>query len=377
MKRAPKRILHIVSAMDRGGAETLIMNIYRNLDRTKLQFDFVVHSNKINDFEEEIIKLGGKIFKIPSLGQLGPVNYIKDLMKIMKSNHYIAIHSHTDYQSGFPALAAKLSGIKKRICHSHSNNWPNGGQLSEKMSLKVLQKIIRFSATNYCSCSKEAAQFLFGNRLVDSGKVGIFKNGIDISEFTKIEADSRNSVIRELKLPNDAKILGHVGRFSDSKNQIFVLNLLKKLLEDDERYCALLIGDGPLKEQMEAEAERLGIIKHVKFMGVRTDIPRLMKAFDVFLFPSKFEGFGIVVLEAQSAGTPCVLSAAVPKMTDMGLGLTTFVDLKESLEVWCQKVKESINKERPNSGLIMETISEKGYNIQSNVNEWIDLYGAS
>ncbi|MFD0829846.1 glycosyltransferase family 1 protein [Neobacillus sp. M.A.Huq-85] len=363
--------------MDRGGAETLIMNIYRNLDRTKFQFDFVVHSNKVNDFEEEIIKLGGKTFKISSLGQLGPYNYIKELMKIMKSNHYIAIHSHTDYQSGFPALAAKLSGVKKRICHSHSNNWPNGGHFRDKVSLKVLQKIIQLSATNYCSCSKEAAQFLFGKKLVDSGKVGIFKNGINISEFTKIEADSRNSVIQELNLPKDAKILGHVGRFSDSKNQIFLLNLLKKLLKEDERYYALLIGDGPLKEQLEAEAGRLGVIEHVKFMGVRTDIPRLMKAFDVFLFPSKFEGFGIVVLEAQSSGAPCVLSSAVPKMTDMGLGLTTFIDLKEGLDIWCQKVKDAINKERPNSSFILETISEKGYNIRSNVNEWIDLYGAS
>lgn len=372
-----RRVLHIVSAMDRGGAETLIMNIYRNLDRTKIQFDFVVHSNKMNDFEEEIVKLGGKIFKIQSLGQLGPFNYVKELIKIMKSNHYIAIHSHTDYQSGFPALAAKLSGVKKRICHSHSNNWPNRGQFKEKMSLKVLQKIIQLSATNYCSCSKEAAQFLFGNKLVNSERVRIFKNGIDIRDFTKMEVNSRNNVIHELKLPKDVKIIGHVGKFSDSKNQIFILNLLKKLLKEDERYCALLIGDGPLKAQMEAEADRLGILDHVKFLGVREDIPKLMRAFDVFLFPSKFEGFGIVVLEAQSAGTPCVLSASVPKMTDVGLGLTTFVDLKESLDVWCHKVKESIEKERPSSGFIVETISEKGYNIQSTINEWVELYGAS
>ncbi len=377
MEKETKRILHIVSSMERGGAETLIMNIYRNLDRSKVQFDFISHSNKQGDFEQEIMGLGGRIFKIPSLGQLGPFAYIKELVKIMSANSFIAVHSHTDFQGGFPALAAKICGIKKRICHSHSTNWHKGNRYLEKVMLKILQSIIKFSATDYCSCSEEAAEFLFGENMLNDGKVSILKNGIDITQFSSLKTNFKKSVFDELRLPGNARVLGHVGRFSDSKNHIFILKILKKLVEEDNCFVALLIGEGPLKESIEKEAQRLGILKNIRLLGVREDIPRLMKAFDVFLFPSQFEGFGIVALEAQCAGTPCVISNTVPKTTDMGLGLTSYVSLDKGLDIWCSEVKEALNKERPDNRLINEEISKRGYNIQNNVNDWIDLYGVS
>ncbi|MBO0958854.1 glycosyltransferase family 1 protein [Neobacillus sp. MM2021_6] len=363
--------------MERGGAETLIMNIYRNLDRSKIQFDFISHSNKQGDYEKEILELGGRIFKIPSLGQLGPFAYLKELVKIMSANSFIAVHSHTDFQGGFPALAAKISGVKKRICHSHSTNWNKGNRYSEKWILRVLQTIIKFSATHYCSCSNEAAEFLFGKHILNKGKVSILKNGINLTQFSNIDINSKESVFDELELPRNSRILGHVGRFSDSKNHMFILKILKKLVDEDNCFVALLIGDGPLKESIEKEAERLGVLKNIRLLGVREDIPRLMKAFDVFLFPSQFEGFGIVALEAQCAGTPCVISDAVPQTTDMGLGLTSYVSLDKGIEIWCSEVKAALNKERPDSRLINEKISNRGYNIENNLNNWIDLYGAS
>lgn len=363
--------------MERGGAETLIMNIYRNLDRSKVQFDFISHSDKQGDYEQEIMKLGGRIFKISSLGQLGPFAYIKELVKIMSANSFIAVHSHTDFQGGFPALAAKICGIKKRICHSHSNNWHKENRYLEKVMLKILQTIIRFAATDYCSCSKEAAEFLFGEDMLNDGKVSILKNGIDVTQFSSLKTNFKKSVFDELGLPGNARVLGHVGRFSDSKNHIFILKILKKLVEEDNCFVALLIGEGPLRESIEKEAQRLGILKNIRLLGVREDIPRLMKAFDVFLFPSQFEGFGIVALEAQCAGTPCVISNTVPKTTDMGLGLTSYVSLDKDLDIWCSEVKEALNKERPDNRLINEEISKRGYNIQNNVNDWINLYGVS
>ncbi|WP_066067749.1 glycosyltransferase family 1 protein [Neobacillus soli] len=372
MNKEPKRILHIVSSMERGGAETLIMNVYRNLDRSKIQFDFITHSIQKGDYEDEISELGGKIFKIASLGQLGPFLYLKELMKIMKSNVFVAVHSHTDYQSGFPALAAKLCGIKKRICHSHSTNWQKGYSQKEKITLTILRSIIRVGATDYCSCSEEAAQFLFGNR-----KVNILKNGIDLNQFVRNKTSDRKSVMEELKLPESVKIIGHVGRFSESKNHIFLLKVLKKLVDQDNRYVALLIGDGPLRTQIEKEAEMLGILNQIRFLGVRADISRLMNAFDVFLFPSKFEGFGIVTIEAQCSGTPCVISDTVPKTTDMGLGLASFVSLNACFEDWCTNIKEALSMERPASNMILKEISKRGYNIQSNVNDWIELYVVS
>ncbi|ESU32062.1 hypothetical protein G3A_13075 [Bacillus sp. 17376] len=367
------RVLHIVSVMDRGGAETLLMNVYRNLDRSKLQFDFIVHRNDQGDYDNEIRKLGGKIYSVPSLGIAGPISYVKRLSEIMSANSYIAVHSHTDYQSGFPALAAKIAGIPHRICHSHSNNWPMNDSFKQKLLLKGLRSIIKISATQYCSCSQEAGAFLFGQKAVDNNKVTILKNGIDLGQYLD-ETITKSSVIRELGLDQDAKIIGHVGKFSKSKNQAFILQVLKQLVNKDKRYVALLVGDGPLKEKIEHEAENMGLSKHVRFLGVRSDIPRLMKAFDVFLFPSIFEGFGIVTVEAQISGTPCIMSDSVPISTDMGLGLVRYLSLKEHPEKWGEEVGNAINLHKPEKEALVKALSEKGFSIQQNIEEWMKLY---
>jgi glycosyltransferase EpsF len=367
------RVLHIVSAMDRGGAETLLMNVYRNLDRKKLQFDFVTHRLDDGDFDVEIRKLGGRIYNIPSLGKIGPISYVKKLAEIMKLNSYIAVHSHTDYQSGFPALAAKLAGIPHRICHSHSNNWPLNGGFKQKMLLTGLQSLIKFSATQYCSCSREAGAFLFGQKAVEKNQVTILKNGIDLSQYLD-ETITKTSVIRELGLGSNSKIIGHVGKFSKSKNQKFILRVLKELVSKDDSYVALLVGDGPLKGEIELEAEKMGISNHVRFLGVRSDIPRLMRAFDVLLFPSIFEGFGIVTIESQISGTPCIMSDSVPVSTDMGLGLAKFLSLDEAPYKWGEEVESAIKMQKPKKDVLVRALAEKGFSIQQNIEEWMKLY---
>jgi glycosyltransferase EpsF len=372
-----KRVLHIVSAMDRGGAETLIMNVYRNIDRALIQFDFVVHRPEFGEFDEEILAMGGKIIRVPSLGSIGSIAYIKELIKIMKLHPYIAVHSHTDYQSGFPSFAAKLAGIPNRICHSHSTNWHKGNGLKENLVFKTLQMIIKSSATKYCSCSEEAAIFLFGKKVLGLSETYILKNGIDFNQFTQISLKSRNNLRQELMIPVNAKIIGHVGTFSKSKNQIFILQILKSLLERDSNFVVIFAGDGPLRSTIEAEANRLGILKNVRFLGVRDDVPILTKIFDVFLFPSLFEGFGIAPLEAQSAGTPCILSDTIPKSVDLGLGLVKFISINENIDVWCEKIRDSLAVKRPDSKTIYHQVLNKGFSIQNNIKEWLDLYGVN
>ncbi|WP_251549885.1 glycosyltransferase family 1 protein [Neobacillus muris] len=369
----PVRVLHIVSVMDRGGAETLLMNIYRNIDRTLLQFDFVTHTNKKGDFDDEINSLGGVIYKIPSLGESGLVGYIKELVKIMKRGKYAAVHSHTDYQGGVPALAAKISGIEKRICHSHSNNWPLGNHLKAQITLKILQRLMKAAATDFCSCSMEAAEFLFGKKMISRGKVIILKNGIDLTPFQH-EQNGRESVIKELNLPEKVKIIGHVGHFSKSKNHRFILKVLRKIIELDPDFVALLAGEGPLRKQIEIEAEKMGLMKNIRFLGKRDDIPRLIKAFDVFIFPSLFEGFGIVTLEAQCVGTACVVSDRVPFITDMGLNLVTYLDLEEDVNVWVQAIFHAALKKRPPAKEISANIIKRGFSIQDNIPYWLSLY---
>ena len=199
---------------------------------------------------------------------------------------------------------------------------------------------------------------------VITNRVHILKNGIDINEYIDIDSNSRKNVLQELHLSEDAKIIGHVGRFSESKNHLFILTVLKKLVEEDSSFVALLVGDGPLREMIEKEAERQGLLDHIRFLGVRTDIPRLMKAFDVFLFPSLFEGFGIVMLEAQSSGTPCIAATSVPKSTDMGLGLVTYINLEDHIDQWCDGIKAALFIDKPNTNSIIKNISKLGFNIQ-------------
>lgn len=368
----PKRVLHIVSSMERGGAETLIMNIYRNIDRKKIQFDFITHGRQAGDYDDEIKSLGGEIINIPSLGTAGPIGYLKRLVNVMSANDYVAIHAHTDYQSGFPALAAKICKIDNRICHSHSNNWLKHNGIKQLFMLKVLQMIISYSATKYCSCSEDAAKFIFGKN--KTNKVQILKNGIDIYEYADPEFESRKSVLEELHLPKDAKVIGHVGRFSESKNHPFILKVLKNLVEQDDKFVAVLIGEGPLRKKIEWEAKQQGLHTHIRFLGVRTDIPRLMSAFDVFLFPSLFEGFGIVMLEAQGSGTPCIAATTVPKSTDMGLGLVKYLDLQDPINKWCDAIKTAIIMDQPDKNAIIKNISNLGFNIQENLNDWLRLY---
>lgn len=372
-----KRVLHIVSSMDRGGAETLLMNVYRNVDLSKIQFDFVTHGKKHCDYEDEILKLGGKLYKIDSLGSLGPVRYVRTLMTIMKENRYQAVHSHTDFQGGFVTLAAILCGIQERISHSHSNHWSKKKSIISEASLHFLKILIKCTATNYCACSKEAAVFLFGKKSFLSGRVHILKNGIEVLEYTAKKIDSDVNIKEELAIPFEAKIIGHIGRFSESKNHLFILTILKKILEKNPNIYVVLVGDGPLKGMIEQEALNLGISKHVKFLGVRSDIPSLLKSFDVFLFPSLYEGFGMVLLEAQCAGVPCVISDTVPKTTDMDLNLATYLNLHDDNYMWTREILNAFLKEKPGKEIILSNFSKKGYSISENVNEWLSLYNMS
>lgn len=372
-----QRILHVVSAMNRGGAETLLMNVYRNIDRDKLQFDFVSHRLEICDYDEEILSLGGRIFRIQSLGQQGPFRYMNELKKIMSQTNYIAVHSHTDYQSGFAVLSAKRAGIGKRICHSHSNNWGRGDGLRARFILNAMRMVIRYAATNYCACSLEAAEFLFGPSQANSRKMHLMKNGIEIKSFINIDPDARVSVRRELNIPLDSSIIGHIGTFSPSKNHRFLLELLERMTEEGKDVTLILAGDGPLRSEIEAEAMRRDLFHRIRFLGVRRDVARLMKAFDVFVFPSLFEGFGIVVLEAQCAGTPCVIADTVPKLTDMGVHLVSYISLEESMEIWSHQICKVLEAEKPDQQTILDTVANRGFDIKDNIHDWLQMYGVS
>ena len=366
-----KRILHVVSALEVGGAEMMIMDIYRRINHDEWQFDFVSHGLKEGEFEPEVRKLGGRVFRITSLGMAGPIVYIKQLVKIMKNGHYEAVHIHTDFQGGIVALAACLAKVKIRICHSHSTNWNRDGRGVQELGLRALKKLIYLFANQYCACSQEAGHFLFGEK---SKKLHILHNAVHVGNYQSLGEVNRQSERKMLGIHPDDLIIGHVGRFSESKNQVFILKLVQHLRHQGVKATAILVGDGPLKRTVEIEAERLGISESVLFPGIRSDIPYWMHLFDVFAFPSLFEGFGIAALEAQCAGTSCVVSDRVPVAVDTGLGLLTYLKLEEPIQKWADAMIKSSAIPRPNLSEIHKHFLQNGFDIENSVKQWEKLY---
>lgn len=365
-----KRILHVVSSMNRGGAESMIMNLYRNIDRNKVQFDFIVHTEDRGSFDDEIENLGGRIFRCKSLGTLGPIKYINTIYDTIKNNqNFHAIHIHTDFQGGFVALAAKKAGIKKRICHSHNTRWKANYNLVDKIQLYIFRKLISRYATHYCACGIDASNFLFKT----PDNVKIINNAIEVEKFNKYY--DLDDIRKELNIDNDDFIIGHIGRFYEQKNHKHIIDIVKKISELDDKFKVLLVGEGPLLEDVKLYARQLNVEKYINFLGVRTDIPKLMKLFDVFLFPSFFEGLPVVLVEAQSSGLPCVISDTITKEIDFSLGLIEYCNLDGNIDDWIDKINMFKNKVKIDSSFIKNRIQEKGYDIKFNIDEIMKMYG--
>ena len=269
------------------------------------------------------------------------------------------------------ALAACLAKVKVRICHSHSTNWNRDGRGVQELGLRTLKKLIRMFANQYCACSQEAGHFLFGE---NSKKLHILHNAVHVGNYQSLGKVNRQAERKKLGIHPDNLIIGHVGRFSESKNQVFILKLVQHLRQQGVKATAILVGDGPLKQTVEIEAERLGISESILFPGIRSDIPYWMHLFDVFAFPSLFEGFGIAALEAQCAGTSCVVSDRVPVAVDTGLGLLTYLKLEEPIQKWADAIIESAAIPKPNLSEIHKHFLRNGFDIENSVKQWEKLY---
>ncbi len=306
----PRRVLHVIGAMDRGGAETLIMNVYRNIDRSILQFDFLVHETRECDFDSEIRALGGSIFSIDRLNGINIVSYIKQCRVFFRTHHnYCAVHVHIGSSACFVIKEAKKFGL---FCIAHSHN-TNPSLSFLEIGFRLFSYPTRYIADYYLACSREAGVDRFGNSVVTSNRFSVLNNGIDVKRY-KFSSKSRFSMRRDLGIAPEQKAICHIGRFSDEKNHEFLLKAFAKCGGGEFDGRLFLIGRGPLRNNMEQLAAELNIRDKVVFLGVRSDIPDLLMAMDLFVFPSKWEGLGIAAIEAQASGLPCILSPALPDM---------------------------------------------------------------
>ena len=331
----PMRVLQAVSIMNRGGLETLVMNLYRHVDRSKIQFDFLVHRGEEGHFDDEIAALGGTIHRIGYIDSVGHLGYVHALDNFFKSNkQYRIVHSHMNQTSGLILRSARRYGIPVRIAHSHACR-PRYS--APKAFYKWLIKtLVVCNATDLCACSNDAALWLFGRKNAAS-KTKIIRNGIETDAF-HLDGYDRDAFRRSIGVHPGAFVIGHVGRFDKGKNQAFLVDVLGSMAQGMPRAELVLAGDGTLINAVREKARLNGLSEKTHFLGIRKDIPALLSAFDAFVFPSLFEGLPLTLVEAQAAGLPCIVSDSITREVDLGANLVQFVSLKSGPEEWARRV---------------------------------------
>lgn len=349
------RVLQIVGKMDRAGAETLLMNLYRNIDRDLLQFDFVVHRDEKGDYDDEIKKLGGRIFYLPPMKASMLCEYSKQANSLFSGGEWSIVHSHVDAMSALPLLMAKRAKVPVRIAHSHNTAFPK----DKKLPIRVAARsILPYVANRYFGCSEESAKFLFQGVQRSAENSMILNNAIDLEQF-RFSADERQRMRSKLNISEESLVLGHIGRFVKQKNHERLLNIFKAVLLQKPNCLLLMAGDGEEVERIKQIASDMGISEKICFLGVRDDIPSLLQAMDCFVLPSLYEGFPVVGVEAQTAGLPCVFSDEIRKdvkLTDK----VSFVPLSSDDKQWANTIISVSQLKRNDNILLMK---QEGFEI--------------
>lgn len=361
MSIEPIRVLHVISGLGSGGAESFIMNMYRHMDHSVIQFDFLLRSDE-NNYEYELNETGSKIYRTASF----PRHWLKNLKQtaqFFQHNHYPIIHIHANALLYMTALIiAKKYGVPCRIVHSHNAAMAD-------MRLMPLhsynKKRIHQLATDCFACSDEAGEWMFENNYQ------IIHNAIDIEKF-KFDPVARVQIRNEFGIEQNAFVIGHVGRFWDQKNHEFLMNIFYKIVQQRPNSILVMVGEGGKEKSIKQLAKELKIEKQVVFAGARNDVNKVMSAFDVFAFPSIYEGLGIVAVEAQANGLPTVCSEAVPDsviFTDHA----EKIPLAVGVDTWCERLLD-MEKSRYDASA---AIRNAGYDIREEAKKLQNFYCAA
>lgn len=355
------RVLQVVNDMHRAGLETMLMNYYKNIDRERIQFDFLTHRPEKSDYDDEIISMGGRVYYAPRLYPQNYLNYFRYMKNFFEEHpEYHIVHSHIDSMSYLPLRAAKKAGIPIRIAHSHNTS-------IDKDFKYILKQFFRSKITSvanyYCACGKEASKFLFKEK-----ESLIIPNAIEVDKFLF------NRKIRERKRIEiglkDEFVLGHVGRLTYQKNHKFLIEVFSEVYKKNKNTVLLLVGVGEKEKEIKKQICKLGLQDVVKFLGNRNDVNELYQAMDVFLMPSFFEGIPVTGVEAQFAELPCIFSTKVPKEVAFSQKCE-FIDLKESMDKWAQtilRVNVNVRVEGNN------TSENSCYNIKNSKRILVEYY---
>lgn len=361
------KILHVIGIMNYGGAETMIMNLYRKIDRQNFQFDFLVHRPMVGDFDQEIMSYGGKIYHLPEYKIYNFLHYRRECQRFFEMHaDYDIVHGHIESCAPIYLKEAQKVGIYT-IAHCHSTGYQN---VFLKFAYNILTYRTRGVAEFFFACSRQAGINRYGKKVVESKRFKIFNNGIETKKYI-FSYEKQKKMKKEWGVEGQ-KVIGHVGRMAKEKNQIFLIKAFSQLCLMDRNVILVLVGDGTERKRNEDFAKALGIEDKVIFTGTRRDVPDLMNLFDLFVFPSIYEGLGIALIEAQASGLPCIVSDSIVDEAILTQNVVR-MSLNQSAKNWANEMENQLKKNDKRENRFSE-ICKSGFDINETVEELETFY---
>lgn len=346
----PIRVLQVVTYMGRGGLETMLMNYYRHIDRSKVQFDFLVHRDFEADYDKEILELGGRIYHMDRLIPWSK-DYKNKLIQFFNDHdEYKIVHVHQDCLSSVALECAKKCNVPVRIAHSHNSNQDKNLKYPIKL---FYRKRIPSVATDLFACSQTSGEWMFKEH-----DFRVLKNAIDTESYA-YNPETSIKVKKELGL-EDSFVIGHVGRFRPQKNHPFLIDIFNECKNLDSSSKLILIGDGEGQRDVEELVKSKRLENDVIFMGVQENVNELLQAMDVFLFPSLYEGLSVALLEAEAAGLPCFISDTISDESIVTKGLIEKISLDTNAKIWAKKIMDKKHFDRHDT---RNELTLSGYDI--------------
>lgn len=365
------RILHVLGTMNPGGVETWLLHVLKFIDRKRFQFDICTFGPETGLYASEVEKHGGRMVACPMGRNLW--SFRNRFRGILHRGKYDIVHSHVTLFSGNVLRWARAGGVPVRIAHSHNSHDDRANTHVRRVYRRLMKRWISRYATHGLAASEPAASELFGTAWKTDRRFHVLYYGIDLGPFRRPTV--RNGIRRELGIPADAIVVGHVGRFETQKNHHFLVEVAEEILKTRRDIHFLLIGDGPLRQDIEHRAERMGLGRKVHFAGVRTDVPRLMRdAMDLFLFPSLFEGLGLCLVEAQAAGLSSLVSDAVPVEVAILPQLVEFAPLSAGARFWASRLIGRLDVPRVDPTTATNEVERSRFSIEKSVRGLCGVY---
>lgn len=367
----PIKVLYFVDRMLRGGIQSLVMNWVSKFDNTKVKVDFLLlDDGKKYELEDTLKEYGCNVFKLKGIWIRKPLDFIKESKALntffKEHSDYKIIHMHSTSKNYMVMKYAKKYGIPIRIAHAHATDFQTNSKAKKIFGNILKSKLIKYS-TDFFACSKEAGMWLFGDDIVNSDHFQVIHNGVDVEKF-KYNENDRTIIRKKYGVKDDEILIGHVGRFTEVKNHKFMADIMKKIIEKNNKYKIMFIGEGILKDEIIEEVKKYNLKEYVIFAGFQSEVEKYMSAFDIFILPSIYEGLGLVLVEAQANGLPCIATKnTIPNEVQINPNFK-FIDLE--IQKWVDEILKSSLKRLDNR----DYITKSGYDIEETIDKLTQFY---